>query len=242
MAEQQEQEQQPYNVCMHASTSHIHRYLVWSGASTHGGGYVYNARFIVQSNDRSPGYLDQRVESFIAGFREVSQIDGRLQFCCSVGPGRGKTGASGLRPSCHGPGLFSSSLQMAKKGVFLLQERGPFPPPPPSRKLPLTVPSSVLCFEMPPPPPPPPPPLPLFLRHTRGAQTLSSQTEEAFGVNVRAVVESLLEKDKNLTEETRRHWGEIAGRSYMFDRSLKDAAAVGGLSQVRGATPRVSME
>lgn len=46
------------------------RYLVWSGASLFGG-HVYNARFIVQSNDRSPEYLDQRVESFIAGFREV---------------------------------------------------------------------------------------------------------------------------------------------------------------------------
>ncbi|CAN0483292.1 unnamed protein product, partial [Hapterophycus canaliculatus] len=45
-------------------------YLVWSGASVFGG-HVYNARFIVQSNDRSPEYLDQRVECFIAGFREV---------------------------------------------------------------------------------------------------------------------------------------------------------------------------
>lgn len=48
------------------------RYLVWSGGSVHGG-YVYNARFIVQSNDRSPRYLDGRVESFIAGFREVRE-------------------------------------------------------------------------------------------------------------------------------------------------------------------------
>lgn len=41
---------------------------------------MYNARFIVQSNDRSPGYLDERVESFIAGFREVrDDDDGRLR-------------------------------------------------------------------------------------------------------------------------------------------------------------------
>ena len=46
------------------------RYLVWSGLSVYGG-YVYHARFLVQSNDRSPGYLEERVEAFIAGFREV---------------------------------------------------------------------------------------------------------------------------------------------------------------------------
>ncbi|CBJ49276.1 conserved unknown protein [Ectocarpus siliculosus] len=53
----------------HLRTKEQLGYLVWSGGSVHGG-YVYNARFIVQSNDRSPRYLDGRVESFIAGFRE----------------------------------------------------------------------------------------------------------------------------------------------------------------------------
>lgn len=49
------------------------RYLVWSGGSVNGG-YVYNARFIVQSNDRSPQYLDDRVEAFVTGFREVRAV------------------------------------------------------------------------------------------------------------------------------------------------------------------------
>eukprot|EP00903_Cladosiphon_okamuranus_P017869 g16444.t1 len=106
-------------------------YIVWSGAFTHGKGFVYSVQFGVQSNDRSPSYLDERVESFIAGFRE----------------------------------------------------------------------------------------------------TLTSLTKEEFAVNVRAVVESLLEKDKNLNEEASRHWKEITDRSYTFDRFFKDAAVVQGLSQ-----------
>lgn len=61
-------------------------------------------------------------------------------------------------------------------------------------------------------------------------QTLASLTPEAFSSNVRAVVESLLEKDKNLNQETSRHWGEIAFRNYVFDRSAKEAAAVGALT------------
>lgn len=51
-------------------------------------------------------------------------------------------------------------------------------------------------------------------------------------MNVRAVVDSLLEKDKNLYQEATRHCGEIANRSYMFDRRHRDAEAVKGLSQV----------
>eukprot|EP00752_Nemacystus_decipiens_P012492 g11064.t1 len=105
-------------------------YIVWSFASTHAG-YVHSAQFVVQSNDRTPDYLDHRVETFIAGFRE----------------------------------------------------------------------------------------------------TLTAQTAEDFAVNVRAVVESLVEKDKNLYEEASRHWSEIADRSYEFDRPFRDAEAVEGLSQ-----------
>lgn len=52
-------------------------------------------------------------------------------------------------------------------------------------------------------------------------------------MNVRAVVESLLEKDRNLYEESGRHWGDITDRSYMFDRSRREAESVEGLSQVR---------
>lgn len=42
------------------------------------GGYVYNARFVVQSNDRSPRYLDERVEAFLVSFREVKSRPNRL--------------------------------------------------------------------------------------------------------------------------------------------------------------------
>lgn len=54
-------------------------YLVWSGGSVHGG-YVYNARFVVQSKPRSPEYLDQRVEAFLEGFREVHVLR-RIYIC-----------------------------------------------------------------------------------------------------------------------------------------------------------------
>ena len=56
-------------------------------------------------------------------------------------------------------------------------------------------------------------------------------------MNVKAVVQSLLEKDKNLNEETSRHWDEILGRAYVFDRSVRDAETVGQLSQVCGFPP-----
>ena len=49
-------------------------------------------------------------------------------------------------------------------------------------------------------------------------------------------MQSLLQKDKNLDEETSRHWGEIRDRSYVFDRRARDAQAVGQLSQVCGLT------
>eukprot|EP00752_Nemacystus_decipiens_P002074 g1985.t1 len=62
-------------------------------------------------------------------------------------------------------------------------------------------------------------------------ETLSSLTPEEFAMNVKAVVQNLLEKDKNLGEETRRHWDEISDRSYVFDRSERDADAVRQLSQ-----------
>lgn len=47
---------------------------------------------------------------------------------------------------------------------------------------------------------------------------------------MKAVVESYLERDKNLNEETSRHWGEIADRTYLFDRGVRQATAVGALS------------
>lgn len=40
----------------------------------------------------------------------------------------------------------------------------------------------------------------------------------------------ILEKDKNLNEETARHWNEIFSRAYRFDRNVKEAAAVSALT------------
>lgn len=55
-------------------------------------------------------------------------------------------------------------------------------------------------------------------------------TLEEFSTNVRAVMDLILEKDKNLNEETARHWDEVATRSYLFDRNAKQAAAVEALT------------
>ena len=40
----------------------------------------------------------------------------------------------------------------------------------------------------------------------------------------------ILEKDKNLNEETARHWDEVATRSYQFDRNPRQAKAVEALT------------
>lgn len=61
-------------------------------------------------------------------------------------------------------------------------------------------------------------------------QTLTSLTPEAFAANVQAVVDIMLEKDKNLTEETSRHWSEISSRAYLFDRNVREAATVASLT------------
>lgn len=61
-------------------------------------------------------------------------------------------------------------------------------------------------------------------------QTLTSLTPEAFAANVQAVVDMIVEKDKNLTEETSRHWSEIASRAYLFDRNVREAATVASLT------------
>lgn len=51
-----------------------------------------------------------------------------------------------------------------------------------------------------------------------------------FATNVQAVVDLILEKDKNLNQETARYWDEIASRSYLFDRNTKEAAMVASLT------------
>lgn len=61
-------------------------------------------------------------------------------------------------------------------------------------------------------------------------KTLTSLTAESFAVNVQAVTDMILEKDKNLNQETSRYWGEITDRTYTFDLSVRDAAAVQSLA------------
>ncbi|CAM9681173.1 unnamed protein product [Choristocarpus tenellus] len=51
-------------------------------------------------------------------------------------------------------------------------------------------------------------------------------TLKEFKKNVMAVVDRLLEKDKNLSEETSRYWDEISSRTYRFDRAKEEASAV----------------
>ena len=61
-------------------------------------------------------------------------------------------------------------------------------------------------------------------------QALASLTPEAFAANVQAVVDTVLEKDKNLNQETARYWDEISSRSYLFDRNVQEAAMVASLT------------
>lgn len=49
---------------------------MWSGERVHGG-HVHSAFFLVQSDDHSPCCLDESIEYFLAGFREVSGRSGR---------------------------------------------------------------------------------------------------------------------------------------------------------------------
>jgi insulysin len=55
---------------------------------------------------------------------------------------------------------------------------------------------------------------------------LTSMSEEEFQVNVNAVRESMLEKSKNLGEESSKHWGVITNRSYHFTRLQEIAEEV----------------
>jgi insulysin len=55
---------------------------------------------------------------------------------------------------------------------------------------------------------------------------LTSMSEEEFQVNVNAVRESMLEKNKNLGEESSKHWGVISNRSYHFTRLQEIAEEV----------------
>ena len=56
----------------------------------------------------------------------------------------------------------------------------------------------------------------LFLESFRA--TLGAFTEEELKTNIQAVIEKLLEKPKNLDQESMRHWEEIKNAFYLFDR------------------------
>jgi len=62
-------------------------------------------------------------------------------------------------------------------------------------------------------------------------EILSNMTPEAFQENVKAVKEQILEKDKNLNEESNRYWKEIQKSAYHFDRNQALAALVESLTQ-----------
>ena len=106
------------------------RYMVFSGAMSHGDGAVAGARFIVQSEVQGPAYLDDRVEAFVATLRAL----------------------------------------------------------------------------------------------------VAALTPEAFAANQQAVSEEMVEKFKNLTEETNSLWGRISNGSCDFGRRYRVAAAVRALT------------
>ena len=102
-------------------------YLVFSGASTSGDDSILSLRFIVQSEEKDPVYLDGRVEAFLQCFR---------------------------------------------------------------------------------------------------SEYLEKLSEDEFQVNVNAVTEKLMEKDKNLNEQTNRFWTNLTNGSYDYDKKKKEAEAV----------------
>jgi insulysin len=63
------------------------------------------------------------------------------------------------------------------------------------------------------------------------SKILTSMSEEEFQVNVNAVRESMLEKNKNLGEESSKHWGVITNRSYHFTRLQEIAEEVISLTK-----------
>ena len=58
-----------------------------------------------------------------------------------------------------------------------------------------------------------------------------SMSDDEFRTNVDAVVESFLEKDKNLGEESNRYWSRITDRTYVFRRMTLLADEVRGLER-----------
>ncbi|KAI1157274.1 peptidase M16 inactive domain-containing protein [Nemania serpens] len=63
------------------------------------------------------------------------------------------------------------------------------------------------------------------------ATALQEMTEATFGDHKRSVVVRLLEKPKNLDEETGRHWAQISNEYYDFEAAQHDAARVEKLTK-----------
>jgi len=55
---------------------------------------------------------------------------------------------------------------------------------------------------------------------------LDTMSEETFSTNVRSVIEMKTERDKQLAQETNRHWAEIVKRTYRFGRVKEEVAAL----------------
>jgi insulysin len=114
-------------------------YLVFSGNMRFGDGHVVASRFILQSEVKSPQYLDQRIEAFLLTFRNI------------------------------------------------------------------------------------------LLPHSE--ENKEGLTDEQFAENISAVVETLLEKPKNLNEETNHHWSKLEDGSLDFGRKLKEAKSAGTVTR-----------
>lgn len=61
--------------------------------------------------------------------------------------------------------------------------------------------------------------------------TLQAMSDEQFSSYVQGVVDQKLEKDKKLSSETLRHWGEIVEGEYKYDRDEREAAALKQLTR-----------
>lgn len=58
------------------------------------------------------------------------------------------------------------------------------------------------------------------------APTMDKMTDAEFKVYVDGIVREKLEQEQKLAIEASRHWGEIQGREYVYDRAQREAAAL----------------
>ena len=62
-------------------------------------------------------------------------------------------------------------------------------------------------------------------------EKVRNMSDEEFATNVKSVLVSVEEKDKNLNEEYSRFQGEISSHRYQFDRQEKDAETLRALKK-----------